>query len=124
MYTQTYLLISISNKRGFFFTVKPENTTITNKTESNVVGNSATITCSSKGRPEPWYNITHNDTMLVSTSETYTISETKWSDAGKYTCFAWNKVGNDSASVYLTLTGKIRFLDTLPYLKVIKVPKI
>ena len=101
--------IFISNKKFRFFTVKPNNTTLTPNTA--VVGTSVVITCKSEGLPEPRYTITRNGTV-VSTNKTYAISEVMGSDAGTctYKCIASNKLGNDSACSNLTVLGKIRFL--------------
>ena len=72
------------------------------------VGGSVTITCTSRGFPEPKYNITHNGTE-VSTEKTYIVPMVEWKHAGTYKCFVWNILGNDSDSDYLIVKGKIRF---------------
>ncbi|CAB4017815.1 B-cell receptor CD22-like isoform X1, partial [Paramuricea clavata] len=84
---------------------KPNNTKITFTPEEVKVGTSVNITCYSEGRPEPRYNITHNR-IVLSTGKTHTISKANLSDAGTYECIAWNKLGNDSASAYLTVEVK------------------
>ncbi|CAB4023289.1 B-cell receptor CD22-like [Paramuricea clavata] len=85
--------------------VKPYNTKITITPEKTEVGTSVNITCYSEGRPEPRYSITHNR-IVLNTGKTCTISKVKLSDAGTYECIAWNKLGNDSASAYLTVEVK------------------
>ena len=72
-------------------------------------GKPVTVTCNSEGRPEPSYRITRDGTV-VSTGKMYTIFEATLSGGGRFTCIAWNKLGNDSASAYLAVTGKIRSL--------------
>ena len=73
------------------------------------VGKPVTITCKSEGLPEPSYRITRDGTV-VSTGKMYFISEAAMNDEGTYTCIATNKLGSDSASAYLAVTGKIRSL--------------
>ncbi|CAB4022834.1 B-cell receptor CD22-like, partial [Paramuricea clavata] len=74
--------------------VKPENTKIT-ITQEGVLDSPVTMTCSSEGRPEPSYTITHNGTVLLA-GRMYTIPKVKWSNAGTYKCIAENKLGRDS----------------------------
>ena len=98
--------------RFCFFTVKPNKTDVTFINHPAVVGERATVKCSSNGRPEPSYTIIHNDSITVSNQSTYFINEVKWSDAGTYKCIATNKLGSDSASKNLTV-GKIRLFYLL-----------
>ncbi|CAB4036755.1 B-cell receptor CD22-like isoform X1, partial [Paramuricea clavata] len=81
---------------------KPENTKITLTLERAGVGRSFTVTCNSRGVPEPSYNLTHNGTK-ISTNKTYTKDNVQYSDAGTYKCIVWNKLGSDSASANLTV---------------------
>lgn len=94
-----------------FTLVKPENTKIVIEQQGKV-GKPVTVTCNSEGRPEPSYRITRDGTV-VTTGKMYTIFEATLSGGGTYTCIAWNKLGNDSASAYLAVTGKIRSLTIL-----------
>ncbi len=75
-----------------------------------IIDESVIVSCESSGVPTPSYMITHNATT-VSTVKMHTIRKVKWSDAGTYKCFVWNKLGNDSYSATLTV-GKVRFLET------------
>ena len=71
------------------------------------LNSSVTIKCSSLGYPEPSFNITHNDTIFITTSKSYTIQTVKYSDAGVYKCVAKNNLGRDSDNETLHVIGKI-----------------
>ena len=73
-------------------------------------GEETEISCKFNGFPKPNFNITYNSTTnIVKTGKTLTISPVKWSDAGTYTCIAWNELGSDSASDDLIVEGKVTF---------------
>jgi hypothetical protein len=71
-----------------------------------ILGQSFTITCNSRGFPEPSYTISHNGTHFIN-AKTHDINNVVWSDAGEYECKAGNERGNDTASEVLKVTGKI-----------------
>ena len=91
---------------SFYFTAKPEKTTINFSQNPAKLGNSVIIKCESRGFPEPSYTITLNGTKIVSTEKTYNITEVKWNNTGGYECTATNKLGSDSASEFLDVTSK------------------
>ena len=108
-----------------FFADKP-NITFFNVTPDPVAkeGYNVTITCISKGVPSPDNTIFRNGTKVSTvktstevspekTSTTYTIDFVTPGDAGIYRCIAENKIGNDSATVNLTVQGKIKVLNVL-----------
>ena len=117
--------------KGFCFFADKPNITSFNVTPDAVVnkGQKVTITCISKGVPSPNNTIIGNGTKSKrpqksrspakfektstevspeKTSTTYTIDFVTPGDAGIYTCIAENKVGNDSATLNLTVQGKIK----------------
>jgi hypothetical protein len=88
------------------FTVKPKDASIELKPNPAILGRSFTITCNSRGFPEPGYTISHNGTRLIN-AKTHPVNDVMWTDAGEYECNAGNEHGNDSASDVLKVTGKI-----------------
>ena len=87
-----------------FFTDPPENVlfVVTRKDQS------ATMTCTAEGRPEPSYQIFRNETgQLVENGATYTIAAVNMSDVGYYKCVVENILGKKSVFLYLPLKGKI-----------------
>jgi hypothetical protein len=91
------------------FTVKPKDTVIGFSQNPVELNNSVTIKCESRGFPPPSYKITLNDTKTVSSDKTHTIHNVKLNDAGTYTCTATNTNGSDSDSMFLVVTGKMKF---------------
>ena len=89
-----------------FFIDKPVSTTIKFSSSPAVINQSVTIRCSYDGLPELSYIIYHNDTEVVSANKTYTISQVKREDAGKYQCIANNTFEMDSDSYYLNVTER------------------
>ncbi len=73
-----------------------------------IINESVIISCESSGLPAPSYMITHNATT-VSTEKTHTIRKVKWSDAGTYKCFVWNKLGIDSDFATFTVGIRLDF---------------
>ena len=65
-----------------------------------------TISCTSFGFPEPSYNITHNETIFITTNKSYTIDVVKYSHAGVFKCVATNRLGSDSDNETLNVVGK------------------
>jgi hypothetical protein len=96
----------------FFFTDKPENTTITFTPERSVFGKPVNITCMSVGFPEPSYSITRNGTR-ISNETKHTIHFVNWGDRGTYRCVAKNELGNDSACANLTMGNIIIFYHSI-----------
>ncbi len=122
-----FLPIFITVRKRFccFFAAEPNITSFTVTPDSVAKeGKKVTITCISKGVPYPNNDIFRNGTKVNTektstevssekTSTTYTIDSVTPGDAGIYTCIAKNKVGNDSATVDLTVQGKIKVLKAL-----------
>ena len=69
-------------------------------------GQRATIACTAEARPEPSFKISFNETSLVKSDKTYTISEVNRRHVGNYTCVAKNILGQRSSDpVYLSFEG-------------------
>ena len=101
------LVINYNKWKRNLFTDPPENVRLT-LTRS---GQSATITCTAKARPEPSYKIFLNETTLVISDKTYTIPEVNSSHVGYYKCVAENVIEQRfSNPICLCLEGKITFL--------------
>jgi hypothetical protein len=96
-YFQTTLFCSV--------TVGPKDASIELEPNPATLGRSFTITCNSRGFPEPSYTISHNGTRLIN-AKTHPVNDVMWTDAGEYECNAGNERGNDSASDVLEITGK------------------
>ncbi len=75
--------------------------------EKALVGESFTIQCEANGRPEPRYTIVHNNTEVVTTEKTYTITVVNKTHAGLYKCNAKNKLGKSSKTYHLSVIGTI-----------------
>ncbi|CAB3986932.1 B-cell receptor CD22-like isoform X1 [Paramuricea clavata] len=93
----------------------PKDTSIELKPNPAILGRSFTITCNSRGFPEPSYTISHNGSHLIN-AKTYTDNDVAWTDAGVYECNAGNERGNDTASEVLKVTerGQPTQLPTIP----------
>lgn len=101
-------------KKICFFPDKPYKVDI--KITNSPNGGVTKITCRSNGYPAPNFIITQNNsTNAVSTKNILTIAHVEWSYTGKYTCIAWNKFGNASASKHLGVTaeGKVIFKNEI-----------
>ncbi|XP_028399536.1 uncharacterized protein LOC114522950 [Dendronephthya gigantea] len=71
------------------------------------------MTCSSHGLPAPRYVIYYNDSIVVASMMTYTISRVNWTHAGTYKCVANNAFKNDSASEFLNVTKPTKSSTTI-----------
>ncbi|CAB3998863.1 B-cell receptor CD22-like isoform X2 [Paramuricea clavata] len=83
----------------------PKDTSIELKPNPAILGRSFTITCNSRGFPEPSYTISHNGTRFIN-AKTHDINNVVWTDAGEYECNAGNEHGNDTASEVLKVTKR------------------
>ena len=86
-----------------------------------VVGNSLTLSCTSRGSPPDTFTwmkdgtpapltptlttVTHNTATAIFRSD-YTISNVTTSDSGTYTCTVTNPIGSDSENIFVSVNGK------------------
>ncbi|XP_028413739.1 hemicentin-1-like [Dendronephthya gigantea] len=88
-------------------------TTIKFSENPAIFDESVNMTCSSHGLPAPRYVIYYNDSRVVASNMTYTISRVNWTHAGTYKCVANNALKNDSASSYLNVTKPTKSSTTI-----------
>lgn len=93
-----------------FFGVEfpPENTTIQGNAEV-VVEESAMppkVICQSRAYPEPSFEWRQNDAVVAKGNALIVNKAMKRTDAGNYTCVAFNKHGRQSTDVFMNITCK------------------
>ena len=86
-----------------------------------VVGNSLTLSCTSRGSPpdtftwmkdgtviDPQPNVVTlvHDSTTANFQTNYTINNVTTSDSGTYTCTATNPIGSDNKTIYVSVNGK------------------
>lgn len=77
---------------SFNFTDAPKDINATVTPLDVIEGQKLTLSCSAKGRPSPTFQWSHNG-FQVSTQAQWTIPSVKYSQAGTYSCVAWNAHG-------------------------------
>ena len=86
-----------------------------------VVGDSLTLSCTSRGSPPDSFTwikdgtpapptptlttVTHSTTTAIFRSD-YTINNVTTSDSGTYTCTVTNPIGSDSETISVVVTGE------------------
>jgi hypothetical protein len=109
-----------------YLTVKPKKTYIKFSQNPAVLDTSVTITCESRGFPEPIYTITVNATIIVAygSERIRTIGKVKWNDTGLYCCTTSNELGSDLDFEFLRVTGKIEMNKFVQILKISILPDL
>ena len=109
-----YTLSSQINFEFYFVTAPPVVSEFRLSKNPAVIGDSVAITCVADGVPAPKYTILHNDTDVVSNTNTYTMNKVNGSHAGTYKCIAKNKFGSYASTEYLTVTKGKKNVLSLP----------
>uniref|UniRef100_A0A182V320 Ig-like domain-containing protein n=1 Tax=Anopheles merus TaxID=30066 RepID=A0A182V320_ANOME len=113
--SSNYSCVSTNNSAGpgvrstTYFGVEypPENTSLSSTTISVEEGKiPPKIVCSSRAYPEPAFYWTRNGETIAKGSALIVDDVLERSDAGKYTCTAFNKHGNHSTDAYIDIHYK------------------
>ncbi|XP_040170139.1 hemicentin-1 isoform X4 [Anopheles arabiensis] len=113
--SSNYSCVSTNNSAGpgvrstTYFGVEypPENTSLSSTTISVEEGKiPPKIVCSSRAYPEPAFYWTRNGEIIAKGSALIVDDVLERSDAGKYTCTAFNKHGNHSTDAYIDIHYK------------------
>ena len=113
------------------YTAAPMIDPPSSSTVTVVVGDSLTLSCTSRGSPPDTFTwmkdgtpapliptltaVTHNPTDAIFRSD-YNISSTTTSDMGTYTCIVTNPIGSDSFTITVIVNG-----ETLCYFELLGV---
>ena len=98
---------------------KPKFTSLSSDQKNNIspVGKTVTITCVADAFPAPNYVIFHNGMKLTNVvNGVKIIQSANLGDDGRYECVANNSFGHVSASINLTVNGKICVKTVLVYI--------
>ena len=115
------LYISSLNHLSSLYTAAPVIDPVSPNTMTVNVGDPLTLSCTSRGSPPDTFTWRKDNTVLQPTiitavdytstsavfSANYSIDSFTTSDSGTYTCNVTNPIGSDSATITVTVTGKL-----------------
>ena len=119
----------IINHLSSLYTAAPLIDPPSSSTVTVVVGDSLTLSCTSRGSPpdtftwmkdgtvlDPQPNVVTlaHDSTTANFQTNYTISSVTTSDSGSYTCAVTNPIGSDDKTISIVVTGELILLCTLP----------